>query len=143
VAKKEAAVVAEDKPDKKRAVLHSVPRPLEGRSRKSRPPRQVAVPPATRTCEVRWWRGYVKSEFFVVETTFGSVETTIARSPAFRWRKGEAPAETPEAAAALSALVDQLEDEGWTPSGRGENWFNVKLQSSGAVDLLEGSPRHA
>ena len=140
-AKTEAPRVAQNRPDLKRsAVLQPVPRPAESRTPRARSNRRVTAPRSTRTCEVHWWRGYVMSEFFVVETTSEGTERTVARSPAFRWRKRDVPTKTPEAVAALSALVTRLQDEGWTLTGRGENWFNAKLQSSRARDYPERIP---
>ena len=140
-ARTEAPRVAQNRPDLKRsAVLQPVPRPAESRTPRARSNRRVTAPRSIRTCEVHWWRGYVMSEFFVVETTSEGTERTVARSPAFRWRKRDVPTKTPEAVAALSALVTRLQDEGWTLTGRGENWFNAKLQSSRARDLPGENP---
>jgi hypothetical protein len=87
----------------------------------------------TQECEVRWWRGYVKSQFFAVATDAGA-DVTVAVSPSFRWRKGKPPPETPEAAAALRALVGSLEHKGWKVVGRGEEWFAVRLAAARTVD---------
>jgi hypothetical protein len=84
-------------------------------------------------CEVRWWRGYVESRFFAVATDAGA-DVTVALSPPFRWRKGKPPPETPEAAAALRALVGSLEHKGWKVVGRGEEWFAVRLAAARTVD---------
>jgi hypothetical protein len=83
-----------------------------------------------RECEVRWWRGYVKSQFLAVATDAGA-DATVALSPFFRWRDSKPPPETPAAAAAFKALVGSLEHEGWQVVGCGEDWFAVRLARRG------------
>ena len=85
-------------------------------------------------CEVRWWRGYVKSQFSAVATEAGGAEAVVASSPYFRWHKSSPPQESPAAAAALRALVETLEREGWTIAGRGEEWFAVRFRTEFDVD---------
>lgn len=87
-----------------------------------------------RECEVGWWRGYVKSAFFAMETSSTGPGRTIAWSPYFRWRKRDVPRETPEAAAALRSLVNSLEREGWIVAGRHEEWFRVRFKCPSGVD---------
>jgi hypothetical protein len=92
-----------------------------------------------RTCEVHWWRGYVTSQFFAVERRVNETEATIAHSPTFRWRKSDPPPETPSAVSALAALVKSLEQDGWTVSGRGDDWFSIRLLAP-AAPAVEGPP---
>jgi hypothetical protein len=87
-----------------------------------------------RECEIHSWRGYVMSEFFAIEVSPDGSRATIATSPSFRWRKRDVPRETPEAAAALRALVETLECEGWIVAGRGEEWFGLRLRASGSAE---------
>jgi hypothetical protein len=79
-------------------------------------------------CEIRWWRGYVNSQFVVVERRGEGPE--LAASPPFRWRKSQPPPRTPAASAALKSLVDSFLREGWVVAGRGEEWFSLRLQRS-------------
>jgi hypothetical protein len=142
-AKGETAAVEDKRIDiKHTTVVRSVPKPGERRIRRSSSTRQVPATPSTRTCEIQWWRGYVMSEFFALETNDDGAERVLASSPSFRWRKRDAPIETPEAAAALWALVNHLQKEGWTLAGRGESWFNLRLESKEALDVLGGISDH-
>jgi hypothetical protein len=112
---------------KRQSALRPVPDPdIETRTEA----RQARV---TQECEVRWWRGFVRSQFLAVATDAGA-EDTVALSPYFRWHKSEPPPETPAAAAALRALVGSLEHEGWQVVGRGEDWFAVRLAAGRRVD---------
>ena len=83
-----------------------------------------------RECEIHSWRGYVMSEFFAVEVNPDGSRATIATSPPFRWRKRDAPRKTPEAVAALKALVTTLKREGWIVAGHGEEWFGLRLRTA-------------
>ena len=95
-----------------------------------------------RECEVRWWRGHVKSQFLAVETEADGGEATVASSPSFRWRQSAPPREWPAAAAALRALVEALEREGWTIAGRGEEWFAVRFRIELDVDPTRAAAIH-
>jgi hypothetical protein len=84
---------------------------------------------ATTWCEIRWWRGYFASTFYAVVVVGATeAEHVIAESPAFRWRRAEPPPDQPTAAAALKALLANLEEHGWRVVGRGDEWFSVHLQ---------------
>jgi hypothetical protein len=109
---------------KRQSALRPVPDPDVEARNQARQARVTGNRP--QECEVRWWRGYVQSQFWAVTTDPGA-DATVALSPYFRWRKSEPPPETPAAAAALRALVESLEDEGWKVVGRGEDWFAVRL----------------
>jgi hypothetical protein len=77
------------------------------------------VPEGWELCEIFWWRGYVKAEFYAVA---GSQE--LARSPAFRWRGLDPPERDHEAArASHDTLVQRLVDEGWEPLGDAVPWY--------------------
>jgi hypothetical protein len=140
-AKQETAAVAAKSDINHTSVLQPDPKRSQARTRREHSTLRVAAVPSTPTCEVRWWRGYVMSDFLAIETNAEGIERVIARSRAFRWRKHYVPPETPEAAAALSELINRLQDEGWTLVGRGESWFNVRLKSNARnrpADLKSG-----
>lgn len=90
----------------------------ESRDRHDEP--ALAAPRLVReTCRIVRWRGYVTSEFHVVDES-GAV---LAVSPAFRWRGSKPPPESEPARAAFDGLVARVIDAGWTPAGRGPHWF--------------------
>ena len=120
---------------KSRARRESALRPVPASGAESHArTRAAAGETRVRECEVEWWRGYVRSAFYAIETSSGGFGRTIASSPFFRWRKSDVPRVTPEAAAALRSLVESLEREGWTVAGRRKEWFGVKLRTAIDVD---------
>ena len=88
-------------------------------------------------CEVRWWRGYVNSQFFAVQRDPNGAELTLAASPPFRWRKSEPPPQTPATSSALASLVDSFRRDGWVVAGHGSEWFAVRLRRA---KLHSGGP---
>lgn len=114
------------------------PRTTRTRTRRAlRPvPTPDFVPSRTETCEVRWWRGYFKSQFTAVATAADGTEAIIASSPYFRWRTSEPPEESPVTAAAFRMLVQTLEREGWMSAGRGEEWFAVRFERELVLDRI-------
>lgn len=64
-------------------------------------------------CEIRWWRGYVKAQFYAHAVTTEGLEVVVATSPMFWWRHVEPPAPTKAAVAARMALVETLVAGGW------------------------------
>ena len=91
------------------------------------------IHPTVRECEVRWWRGFVKSQLVAVASDMTGTEAAVASSPFFR-EKGRDRAESPVAAAALHALVESLQWEGWHVVGRGDEWFSVRLRTTTVID---------
>ena len=93
---------------------------------------EVEAPPARgrsgERCEIRWWRGFVKSQFYAHVLTKEGREYVAATSPMFRWRHEEAPPPTKAAVAARMALVEQLIAAGWQSESAGSDttdapWF--------------------
>jgi hypothetical protein len=96
------------------------PAPVEERAE---PPR--AEPPrALETCEIAFWRGYAKGQFYAAGVAPGVKRAyAVAVSPSFRVRRGEGVPETQTAVAALDTLIKTLLEAGWTPQGRGDKWY--------------------
>jgi hypothetical protein len=92
------------------------------------PPRSapaVRRQPQPDECSIRWWRGYVRSEFYAVS---GEGEgTVIAESPFFWWGRTDPP-DSATAVAAHQQLIAELEQSGWTIAGRGRLWFELQLR---------------
>jgi hypothetical protein len=120
---------------KRQSALRPVPDPEVEKWTEVRQARVTGNHP--QQCEVRWWQGYVQSQFWAVPTD-AAADATVALSPYFRWRKSTPPPKTPAAAAALRALVGSLEHEGWRVVGRGEDWFAVRL----AMDVIQEGERN-
>lgn len=100
------------------------------------PPPRSAVPkpartagPAWESCEIDWWRGYVKSQF-VARRLDGS---PIAVSPFFAWRRSEPPPSTGEAERAFEVLLEELHEHGWRLDSTGAEWFDRRLRRKAAA----------
>ena len=96
-------------------------------------PPPVAAPPATGSCRVGWWRGYLRSSFYAYERNGDGEMTLVAESPPFSWHSSEPPTESPAALAAYATLVETLERLGWEPDGAGETWFGGRFQRTISV----------
>jgi hypothetical protein len=114
----------------------SRPGHIERRVRRPRHPSPVIpeLPPpepppalAPGTYEIEWFRGYVKSRFFVLlEGPDG--DDRLVESPWFSWRQAEPPPPPmPDFVAARDALLAKLEREGWHECGRGQAWFSQRV----------------
>jgi hypothetical protein len=77
-------------------------------------------------CEIVWWRGYIKSQFYVEADP--PLDREIA-SRAFRARGSDAPEQSAAAVAAHEALVEALASAGWAREGRGAHWFSDRFRS--------------
>jgi hypothetical protein len=84
------------------------------------PPARPAVPTAgSVVCQVRWQRDAHGSRFEAI-TVGGGRKRTVGVSPEFDWRGALPPDRSPDAQAALRALVEDLAEVGWAPvRGRG------------------------
>lgn len=80
-----------------------------------------AAPTGEVVCEVDFWRGYVKAQFYA-RVSGDDRLSAIATSPMFRCRSAT-PEETEASRVALTALIDRLIAEGWEPNGRGRAWY--------------------
>ena len=77
-------------------------------------------------CEIRWWRGYVMSEFYAAVQ---DSDTVVGVSPAFRWKGSSAPEATDRTLQAYEALVTELARQGWEPHGNGADgaWYATRF----------------
>lgn len=83
------------------------------------PPRTGQAPERWELCEIVWWRGYVRSEFFAV-----AEDRELVRSPRFRWRRREPPPRDDAGARdAHDKLVQRLTAMGWEPLGPAIPWY--------------------
>jgi len=80
--------------------------------------------PHSLVCEIRVWRGYRKSQFYV-ET--GPPLDQLIESRPFRARGDGAPEQSEEAVAAYVAMVEGLVFAGWKQDGRGAHWFSDRF----------------
>jgi hypothetical protein len=104
------------------------------------PPRFVLPGEGWELCEIAWWRGYVKSEFYAVADG-----REFARSRSFRWRAERPPAPDHAAArAAHEALVGRLKEAGWEPLGQAVPWYAQRFRRQAAgLRLLAGESGEA
>jgi len=87
---------------------HSHEHPERPGGRSSRPPGTAPW----EGCEIRWWRGYAKSGFYVLAITPSGQRYVVARSPMF-WSFRSQTTSEKRAIGAHSALVEKLVDQGW------------------------------
>ena len=116
--------------------------PTRARARPAPPTQPSPVPPphpqetrpsprqeeAFDTCEIVWWRGIVKSQFFAVVTSGTDDTERVAESPLFRWRGAEPPEPIGEPLAAHRTLVAILEADGWARAGDGDEWYTLRYR---------------
>jgi hypothetical protein len=90
-------------------------------------------------CEITWWRGYVKSEFYANGVGADGAEYEVARSRQFRWRRPEPPpADHEQARAAHEGLVGSLTQSGWEPIGEGLLWYASRFRRHAGLRVLAG-----
>jgi outer membrane biosynthesis protein TonB len=77
-------------------------------------------------CEIKLWRGFIQSHLYAAPA--GSDEEPIAFSPYFHLLEGERS--TSQALQALAALVEELEQDGWTVVSDGPAWYQHRLERS-------------
>jgi hypothetical protein len=125
-----------------RLAREPVPRPgrserrhtRRAQAKRSTPPRHTPpLPPRpaasveSSTCEIEWFRGYVKSQFYVLLDAPAEGSWRRIASPWFAWRQAEPPPPLPEIVAARDKLLAKLEGDGWKACGRGRAWYSQRL----------------
>ena len=92
------------------------------------------APSNVETCEIGWWRGYVKGRFqaYLVSPDGSRL---IAESPPIPWRSSTAPGPTEAAIRSLGVLTEMLVAQGWTVTdATGEPWFRLSLARPAGAD---------
>jgi hypothetical protein len=85
---------------------------------------EPAPPPeAEATCEIRFWRGYLKANFYACVFGHDGQPLAVAESPFFRAHGNGIPDKTEEAVAAYDALRQRLELSGWEHAAPGRTWY--------------------
>jgi hypothetical protein len=105
-------------PETRRRIIESRPSPEAAR------PQTLAVESAVARCEIRLWRGFVKSHLYAAPA--GSDKEPIAFSPYFRLLDDERSSS--QALQALAVLVEELEQDGWTVVSDGPAWYQHRLE---------------
>jgi hypothetical protein len=86
-----------------------------------------AEPAGYEVCEIDYWRGYLKCDFFARSVATDGV-TEVARSPLFRWFRNTPPPRDGKALAAHTVLVQRLIDAGWEPAGASGTWYAQRFR---------------
>jgi hypothetical protein len=89
-----------------------------------------AQPAAELTCQILFWRGYVKSGFYARVFSQDGEPLSIHESPYFRSKGNGIPEPTGEALAAHVELCRHLERDGWRLVGTGQAWFEQSFRQS-------------
>jgi hypothetical protein len=82
----------------------------------------------TETCQIVWWKGYVKGRFVALLESDLRPAEVVGESRPIRWRGSGEPEPTESAVEALDALTESLVDAGWTlGEPRADAWFGLVL----------------
>jgi hypothetical protein len=141
----DAALVARASPSHSPPPAPAAPEPLPAEPMEESQPRTLrfAVPPATtwERCEIEWWRGYIKSDFYAVAFRPTGEWYVAERSPSFRWRHTEAPREGAAGREEHANLVGRLVKDGWQPVGNGPVWYQTRFRRpvQPSLDELAGT----
>lgn len=90
------------------------------------------------TCRIVLWRGYATSAFYARSTDDPDGGSVGGPSGSFRWWRG-APPDTPEARAAHLEVVSRLEQEGWTRTGQGREWYATEFARTVLAPVAEAA----
>src|SRR4051794_281196 len=91
----------------------------------------------TETCQIVWWKGYVKGRFVALLESEVRPAEVVGESPPIRWRGSGEPEPTESAVQALDALTERLVDAGWTlREPREDAWFGLVLSRPAAAPVV-------
>jgi hypothetical protein len=102
----------------------TAPDPWQKHRRRRAPPDKEALT-LVESCRISLWRGYFKYQLYAARGQ-GGIDRAFALSSYFRLADGNTP--SAKASAALRALLDQLEEEGWSVSNEGRRWYEFTLE---------------
>jgi hypothetical protein len=108
-------------------------KPTEHEPQPSREPTPLPAfrkAPIVARCEIKLWRGFAKSHLYAAATDSDD-EPIISFSPYFRVLEDDRSSS--QGLQALAALVEELEQDGWTVVSDGPAWYQHRLER------LEGS----
>jgi hypothetical protein len=91
------------------------------------PARQPVWDARLEVCQIGWWRGYVKSQFYAEAIGPDGDRYGAGTSPTFRWWRNAPPAQTAAAVAAHEALVAKLLRAGWERDDQGLEWYEARF----------------
>ncbi len=81
------------------------------------------------TCEIRVFRGYVKSQFYAaVMPSGGQTPFAVGQSGWFRWRQTDTQTPRPDIVGARDQLLKVLGADGWVRIGQGAEWYSDRLE---------------
>jgi len=83
--------------------------------------------PNAATCEVRLFRGYLKSQFYATVSPEGERAGAVAQSPWFRRWGVDPSAPQPYVVAARDQLLDLLAADGWVLLAQGREWYSDRF----------------
>lgn len=99
-----------------------------------RTPPAARQQPVAKTCEIRVFRGYVKSQFYAqVMPRDGMTPYAAGTSPWFRWRNADPPTPEPGIVAARDQLLEVLAADGWVRVGQGAEWYSDRMERRARV----------
>src|SRR3954469_14687943 len=91
----------------------------------------------TETCQIVWWKGYVKGRFVALVGSEVAPAEVVGESPPIRWRGSGEPEPTESAVQALDALTESLVDAGWTlREPRADAWFGLVLSRPATAPVV-------
>jgi hypothetical protein len=99
---------------------------------------QQAEPARYEVCEIDYWRGYLKCDFYARGIADES-GYEVVRSPLFPWFRNTPPPRDGKALAAHTTLVQRLTDAGWEPMGARGPWYAHRFRRAIFDDLEDAA----
>jgi len=94
------------------------------------------------TCEIAWWKGYIKGRFEARLRSTSGAPQLVAESPLVRSRGDGLPEPTQAAVRALNALTERLIADGWTAAESPlEEWFQLVFTRPTSAPPVVAKPK--